>query len=499
MKVNDVLKKTSIHFNISGMKKEDLLPIYNKLKEYEYTEENVFQRLGVKDIEYILLKYLPIYLNFKLKENTPLDRLIRLFLLATPLDEREMEEIFDPEEINLCRELGLISRNGNGYFSTVDLFPCGGGFFASDHRFKNKYTKNYVYPPGLDSYMLARGMIDSKPKDTLDLCTGSGIQAILASRFSEKVVGVDINNRALNFARFNALLNQTDNVEFLQGNLYRPVGNRKFDLILANPPFVPAPQQSIMFRDGEKSGEAILDRILKGVRTHIKKNGHAQIVTLLFFKKGETYFEKIINWLAPANFQVLVLASRYKEVEPYVLEHVDYDMDYDAYSQQVTTLLKTYQSSGIEKLADGLISMRYTPDIPSSFGFRDVRPVNKLFSKNIKSFLDSIVDISHFDSPDKLRRCNYKLSGDIDFFWEGRYKGGKRNWGVLFNDDSLSIDESLGKLHWIVLDIVSDGTKNGTMIEEELHKRASNIIEIDERLFFYTIQRLLQEGILEKE
>lgn len=497
MKVNDVLKKTSIHFNIRGMKKEELLPIYRKLKKYKYTEENVFQRLGVKDIEYILLKYFPIYLNFKLRENTPLDRLIRLFLLAIPLDEREMEEIFDPDEIKLCREVGLISHNENGYFSTVDLFPCRGGFFASDHRFRDKYSKNYVYPPGLDSYMLARGMIDNKSKYTLDLCTGSGIQAILASRFSKKVIGVDMNHRAINFARFNALLNQADNVRFLAGDLYQPVEDRKFDLILANPPFVPAPQQSIMFRDGEESGEAILERIIRGIPACMNKNGHAQIVTLLIFRKDEDYYDKLTDWLDFAEFQILVLASRYKEVENYVLEHVDYDVDYNKYSDEVTRWLEIYKSEGIKKLADGLISMRYTPDIPFDLGIRDVKPVNKPFSDKIKAFLDSMVEISIFNSPDKLRKRSYKLSGDVDFFWEGRYSSGKRNWGVLFNDDSLNIDESLGKLHWIVLDIVSDGIKNGVEIEKELKKRASNIIDINERLFFHTIQYLLREGILE--
>jgi len=499
MKVNDVLKKTSIQFNIRGMKKKELLPIYSKLKKFGYTEENIFQRLGAKDIEYILVKYFPIYLNFRLSENTPLDRLIRLFQLGRHLEDRELEELFNSEEINLSSEVGLLSHDERGYFATADLFPCRGGIFATDHRFTENFSKYHVYPPGLDSYMLARGMIEDKSRRTLDLCTGSGIQAILASRFSKKVVGVDVNHRAINFARFNALLNQVDNVTFLPGDLYEPVNDKKFDLILANPPFVPAPQQSILFRDGDKSGEAILERILRGIQPHINRGGHAQIVTLLVFSEEVTYYEKLKDWLSNGDFQVNVLASRYKDVESYILEHVDYDMDYSSYSDEVKRWLKTYQSEKIKKLADGLISMKYTPGIPFYLDFQDIKPTNKMFSEKIKASLDSMVEISEYDGLDKLGKCEFDFSEDVDFFWKGRHKDGKEKWGVLFTCDSPGIDEELNKLHWIALNIIADGIKEGNKIKKELKKRTINTIKINNRLFFHTMQYLLQKGIIRRK
>jgi len=110
------------------------------------------------------------------------------------------------------------------------------------------------------------------PLRVLDLCTGSGIQGIAFARMSAllgapaAVTCVDINPRAGRFARFNAALNGLDVnvagegcVQVCVGDLYKAVSGKdhtsqggrghevdgaggRFDVILANPPFVPVPQ-----------------------------------------------------------------------------------------------------------------------------------------------------------------------------------------------------------------------------------------------------------------
>lgn len=78
----------------------------------------------------------------------------------------------------------------------------------------------------------------------LDLCTGSGCIAITIAKKNPDVIvyGVDISEDALRFAKENALLNDTRNVKFLKGDLFEPLRlispRIKFDLIVANPPYI---------------------------------------------------------------------------------------------------------------------------------------------------------------------------------------------------------------------------------------------------------------------
>jgi ribosomal protein L3 glutamine methyltransferase len=75
----------------------------------------------------------------------------------------------------------------------------------------------------------------------LDLCTGGGSLAILAARVfpNARIVAVDLSPDALEVAKRNIEDHGlADRVSLKQGDLFAPVTNARFDLILANPPYV---------------------------------------------------------------------------------------------------------------------------------------------------------------------------------------------------------------------------------------------------------------------
>lgn len=79
-----------------------------------------------------------------------------------------------------------------------------------------------------------------KEVDVVDIGTGSGCIAITLALEEKrmKVVATDISNEALELAKENASkLNA--NVEFIQGDMLNPVMNRKFDILVSNPPYIP--------------------------------------------------------------------------------------------------------------------------------------------------------------------------------------------------------------------------------------------------------------------
>jgi release factor glutamine methyltransferase len=77
----------------------------------------------------------------------------------------------------------------------------------------------------------------------LDLCTGSGCVAIAfaRSRPTWSVTAVDVSGEALAVARDNAhRTGAIRNVRLLEGSLFGPVQDQRFDLITANPPYIPS-------------------------------------------------------------------------------------------------------------------------------------------------------------------------------------------------------------------------------------------------------------------
>ena len=75
----------------------------------------------------------------------------------------------------------------------------------------------------------------------LDLCTGSGCLAVLsAMRFENAGIdATDLSRDALDVAAINlAKHGMADRISLKQGNLFAPLNGRRYDLILANPPYV---------------------------------------------------------------------------------------------------------------------------------------------------------------------------------------------------------------------------------------------------------------------
>jgi release factor glutamine methyltransferase len=117
----------------------------------------------------------------------------------------------------------------------------------------------------------------------LDLCTGSGVLAVLAARQGSDVTAIDVSLRAVLTAHINAKLNDV-RLTVMRGDLFEPVAGRRFDLVVSNPPYLPTPADGATNRGASRaweagpSGREYLDRICASVSEHLRPRGALLLV-----------------------------------------------------------------------------------------------------------------------------------------------------------------------------------------------------------------------------
>jgi len=178
-----------------------------------------------------------------------------------------------------------------------------------------------VYMPSVATILLARNLREVKGLDVLDLGTGSGILAILASKLgARRVVATDISRRAISAAIDNARLNGVDNIEFRLGSLYEPVRGEVFDLIICNPPMTPSPKPLPRYTWGGFDGRRVLEPVVKEARFYLRDGGRLLIPVISLIGIGWAYRLMLSSGLKPRaiDYTVHPFGKRLLELKDYL-------------------------------------------------------------------------------------------------------------------------------------------------------------------------------------
>lgn len=139
-----------------------------------------------------------------------------------------------------------------------------------------------VFQPRGDARLLAAAMRRrglALGARVLDVFTGSGALAVAAAREgAREVTAVDVSRRAVVSAWINARRNGV-RVRVRRGDLFAPVAGERFELILANPPYVPGADDALPRAgaarawEGGGDGRALLDRLCAEMPAYLARGG----------------------------------------------------------------------------------------------------------------------------------------------------------------------------------------------------------------------------------
>ncbi|MFB7170231.1 HemK2/MTQ2 family protein methyltransferase [Streptomyces sp. NPDC056254] len=168
-----------------------------------------------------------------------------------------------------------------------------------------------VYRPQADTRFLAEALDheDLGPgRDVLEIGTGTGALALHAAGRGARVTAVDVSWRALLTARLNALRRRLP-LRLLHGDFAARTADRRFDLVFANPPYVPAPGTGLPTHGPERAwdagpdGRAVIDRICARAPELLRPGG-----TLLLVHSGMCGAEETVDRLSAAGLTAGVIA-----------------------------------------------------------------------------------------------------------------------------------------------------------------------------------------------
>lgn len=238
--------------------------------------------------------------EYLFSSDPPLLRLIRLFLSEAEISGPDLRVLFGSGLTDFLIDSGILEKRSGSYRSLMSITP-----------FKNNYflAGGGVFPLFKEQNIFANALVPGQYDMTLELCSGSGIFSVLSSPYSGRVQALDINPRAVEIGRFNALLNNADNMTCIQSDLFQNAKGA-YDLILANPPYNPSfgNRDDLCLHAG-RGGEDILFEIIGKLPRYLNEGGLCQIISRYFYKKGRTYYDRLRDIVDVGKFNIFLLQS----------------------------------------------------------------------------------------------------------------------------------------------------------------------------------------------
>ncbi|MGV9410012.1 DUF7782 domain-containing protein [Nocardia sp. NPDC003693] len=297
-----------------------------------------------------------------------LGTLIRLLLLGDPMPEREVAAALAPADIAHAVAAGLLERDGSQVRAALDLRPMdlGAGtqwMFSDldDSMRRRTLDTDHVLGVGQASLSLLQATPTRPVGSVLDLGTGCGVQAMHATTYAGTVTGTDVNRRALWLAEATARLNDVD-VELLEGSWFEPVAGRRFDQVVANPPFVVGPARvEHTYRDSGLALDGASELVISTAPDLLAPGGTAAMLSAWVHVTGQDWRTRVSSWLPDHGVEAWVVQRDIADPALYVgtwLRDAGLDPRDPRAQERAETWLEALAANDVDGIGFGFVYLR---------------------------------------------------------------------------------------------------------------------------------------------
>lgn len=243
------------------------------------------------------------------RRGDPAALLALLFSYRASVPEPRAREVLTAPLLETFREAGLLVVTPDGVESRVRILPFEAVWVLSDEL---DQPGDPVMGPGRTTSQLATALGRSTGS-VLDVGCGAGSLALVAKkRGAARVVAVDLSERAVALTRINAQLNDLE-IEARAGDLFAPVEGERFDVVVAQPPFViHAPgEDALTFLHGGADGDELALRLLHEVPAYLAPEGRALVILQSPVRTDETLAARITRVLGSPRLSLALSVLGY--------------------------------------------------------------------------------------------------------------------------------------------------------------------------------------------
>ncbi|GAA5107117.1 DUF7059 domain-containing protein [Nocardia iowensis] len=332
-----------------------------------YDADTLLEVLG-EDVHAALGRSEPVPVRRAARDAGKLGSLIRLLLLGDALPEQEVAAALAPVSIELAVAAGLLARDGAMVRAALDLRPLDAGAGTrwilsdlDDSMRRRTLTEDHVLGVGHASLSLLRATPTRPVGSVLDLGTGCGVQAVHAASYAQRVTGTDVSARALWLAEATAALNGLD-IEFLEGSWFEPVAGRRFDQVVANPPFVVGPARiEHTYRDSGLALDGASELVIGQAADLLAPGGTAAMLAAWVHVDGADWRHRVSSWLPAHGVDAWVVQRDVADPALYVgtwLRDAGLDPRDPAAQARAEQWLDAFAAADVEGIGFGFVYLR---------------------------------------------------------------------------------------------------------------------------------------------
>ncbi|MEU1293010.1 methyltransferase [Streptomyces sp. NPDC005840] len=359
--------------------------------------------------------------------DTPLELLVRLFLLQQPVPHARVADVLPVDD---CLAGGWLTAAGTDEVAAaVDVRPYGGPegedwFIVSDLGCAvggaggiGSREEGVVLGVGGASTTLAGLTVRTPVAAALDLGTGSGIQALHATRHATRVTATDVNPRALHITALTLALSGAPAADLREGSLYAPVPDGEtYDLIVSNPPFVISPGARLTYRDGGMGGDDLCSTLVRQTGERLNEGGFAHFLANWQHVAGEEWQDRLRGWV-PRGCDAWIVQREVQDVTQYaelwLRDAGDHRADPAAYQALYDAWLDEFEARKVKAVGFGWITLRRTASAEPTVTVEEwPHPVEQPLGETVLAHFARLDYLREHDDA-ALLEAHFKLAAEV--------------------------------------------------------------------------------------